>query len=432
MSLSSYNLARVFRWLTRPPAPVLTVLLVISAFSASPASAQSKYASIVVDAGNGEVLYRANADDPKYPASLTKMMTLYLTFEALKKNRIKLGQYFPISRKAASQPPTKLDLKAGRKIRIEHAILGLVTKSANDAAMVLAEGVGGSEMRFVQMMNQKARRLGMARTTFRNPSGLPDDDQVTTARDLATLANALIRDYPKYYPYFSRESFTYQGIAHPNHNRLMDIYPGMDGLKTGYIRASGFNLAASAMRGGRRLIAVVMGGDTPGWRDEHMAELMDQGFATPRTPAPLVASLHPPIVPARKPEASPEAGLEVASLEEVVDSSKLAALAASVTPSIGLTSSAVAAELPKNAGGWGIQVGAFSDADAGRRALDTVTRRLPSLLASAYPQMVPVTTGSGRLFRARLMGLDESAARTVCASLQRAGENCLTVSPQAL
>ena len=178
------------------------------------------------------------------------------------------------------------------------------------------------------MMNQKARRLGMARTTFRNPSGLPDDDQVTTARDLATLANALIRDYPKYYPYFSRESFTYQGIAHPNHNRLMEIYPGMDGLKTGYIRASGFNLAASAVRGGRRLIAVVMGGDTPGWRDEHMAELMDQGFATPRTPAPLVASLHPPIVPARK----PETGIEVASLEEVVDSSKLATLAASVTP----------------------------------------------------------------------------------------------------
>ncbi len=201
-------------------------MLALCALSAGPASAQSKYASIVIDAGNGEVLYRANADDPKYPASLTKMMTLYLTFEALQKKRIKLGQYFPISRKAASQPPTKLDLKAGRKIRIEHAILGLVTKSANDAAMVLAEGIGGSETRFVRMMNQKARRLGMTRTTFRNPSGLPDDDQVTTARDLATLANALIRDYPKYYPYFSRASFTYQGIEHPNHNRLMEIYPG--------------------------------------------------------------------------------------------------------------------------------------------------------------------------------------------------------------
>ena len=294
--------------------------------------------------------------------------------------------------------------------------------------MVLAEGVGGSETRFVKMMNQKARRLGMTRTTFRNPSGLPDDDQVTTARDMATLANALIRDYPKYYPYFSRASFTYQGIEHPNHNRLKDLYQGMDGLKTGYIRASGFNLAASAIRDGRRLIAVVMGGDTPGWRDEHMAELMDQGFATPRTPAPLVATLRPPAVPARK----PETGIDVASLEEVVDSSKLAALAASVTPaSIGLTSSAVAAELPK-AGGWGIQVGAFSNADAGRRALNSVSRRLPSLLASAYPQMVPVTTGSGRIFRARLMGLDESAARTVCANLERSGEGCLTVTPSRL
>jgi D-alanyl-D-alanine carboxypeptidase len=423
MHPSSYGLVRVWR-----QSLTAALLLALSAISAGSASAQSKYASIVIDTGNGEVLYRANADDPKYPASLTKMMTLYLTFEALQKKRIKLGQYFPVSQKAAGQPPTKLDLKAGRQIRIEHAILGLITKSANDAAMVLAEGIGGSENDFVRLMNQKARRLGMTRTTFRNPSGLPDDDQVTTARDLATLANALIRDYPKYYPYFSRASFTYQGIEHPNHNRLMEMYPGMDGLKTGYIRASGFNLAASAVRDGRRLVAVVMGGDTPGWRDEHMADLMDQGFATPRTPAPMVASLRPPAVPTRK----PETGINGASLEEVVDSSKLAALAASVTPSsIGLTSSAAAAELPK-AGNWGIQVGAFSDADVGRRALDSVSRRLPSLLASAYPQMVPVTTGSGRLFRARLMGLDESAARTVCASLERSGEGCLTVDPSGL
>jgi D-alanyl-D-alanine carboxypeptidase len=425
MHPSSYSLTRVRG---RSLAVALMLALALCALSAGSASAQMKYASIVIDAGNGEVLYRANADDPKYPASLTKMMTLYLTFEALQKKRIKLGQYFPISRKAASQPPTKLELKAGRKIRIEHAILGLVTKSANDAAMVLAEGIGGSETRFVRMMNQKARRLGMMRTTFRNPSGLPDDDQITTARDLATLANALIRDYPKYYPYFSRARFTYQGIEHPNHNRLMEMYQGMDGLKTGYIRASGFNLAASAVRDGRRLIAVVMGGDTPGWRDEHMAELMNQGFATPRTPAPLVASLRPPAVPARK----PETGIDVASLEEVVDSSELAELAASVTPSsVGLTSSAVAAELPK-ARGWGIQVGAFSDPDAGRRALDSVSRRLPALLASAYPQMVPVTSGSGRLFRARLMGIDESAARTVCASLERSGQGCLTVAPPGL
>jgi D-alanyl-D-alanine carboxypeptidase len=421
MQSSSYGLARVWgRLLTA------TLVLALCALGVAPASAQSKYASIVVDAGNGEVLYRANADDPKYPASLTKMMTLYLTFEALQKKRIKLGQYFPVSRKAASQPPTKLDLKAGRKIRIEHAILGLVTKSANDAAMVLAEGIGGSETLFVRMMNQKAKRLGMMRTTFRNPSGLPDDDQVTTARDVATLANALIRDYPKFYPYFSRASFTYQGIDHPNHNRLMEIYQGMDGLKTGYIRASGFNLAASAVRDGRRLIAVVMGGDTPGWRDAHMAELMDQGFATPRTAAPLVASLRAPAIPMRK----PDNGIDVASLEEEVsDGDQLAALSASLTPaSASLSGNASAAALPMSAG-WGVQVGAFGDADAGRRALADVARRMPALLASAYPQMVPVTTGSGRLFRARLMGLDESSARSVCGSLARSGEDCLTVSP---
>ena len=311
MHLSSYSLARVWgRFLT----VALVLVLALCAISAGSASAQSKYASIVIDAGNGEVLYRANADDPKYPASLTKMMTLYLTFEALQKKRIKLGQYFP----DFPQGGIPAADQAGPQGRPEDQDRARDPGACHQVGQRRGHGAGGGYRRIGnplrQMMNQKARRLGMMRTTFRNPSGLPDDDQVTTARDLATLANALIRDYPKYYPYFSRASFTYQGIEHPNHNRLMEIYQGMDGLKTGYIRASGFNLAASAVRDGRRLIAVVMGGDTPGWRDEHMAELMDQGFATPRTPAPLVASLRPPAVPARK----PETGIDVASLEEVV------------------------------------------------------------------------------------------------------------------
>lgn len=417
---------------SRRPGFLTTIILALSFVVigplADPALAQSKYASIVIDTGNGEVLYRANADDPKYPASLTKMMTLYLTFEALQKKRIKLGQSLTVSRKAASQPPTKLDLKPGQRIKVEHAILALVTKSANDAAMVLAEGIGGSESRFATMMNQKARRLGMARTVFRNPHGLPDERQISTARDLATLASALIRDYPKYYPYFSRASFTYRGVEHPNHNRLMGAYQGMDGLKTGYIRASGFNLAASAVRQGRRLIAVVMGGDTPAWRDAHLAELLDQGFATPRTPAPLVASLRAPARPDRKPDLG-GGDVEVASLEEVVDSSGLATLAATLSPPSGMSGGSVAAEA---AAGWGVQVGAFSDAGTGRKALDAVSRRLPSLLAQAYPQMIQVTTGSGRLFRARLMGLDETTARNVCASLERAGDACIMVAPQGL
>jgi D-alanyl-D-alanine carboxypeptidase len=250
-----------------------------------------------------------------------------------------------------------------------------------------------------------------------NPSGLPDEEQVSTARDMAILARALIRTFPKYYPYFSRPSFTYHGIEHPNHNRLMSTYAGMDGLKTGYIRASGFNLAASAVRDGRRLIGVVFGGDTPAWRDAHLAELLDQGFATPRSPAPLVASAK-----SAKPERKPD--------EEVVDSTELATFAAAVTPSLKLTSTAAAAELPDSVGGgWGVQIGAFSDAAAGRRAIRAVKGRLPTLLADASPAMVAVQTASGPLYRARLMGLDEAAARTVCASLERAGEGCLMVSP---
>jgi D-alanyl-D-alanine carboxypeptidase len=236
----------------------------------------------------------------------------------------------------------------------------------------------------------------------------------------------LIRKFPKYYPYFSRPSFTYHGIEHPNHNRLMATYAGMDGLKTGFIRASGFNLAASAVRDGRRLIGVVFGGDTPAWRDAHLAELLDQGFATPRAPAPpLVASAKPV-----KPERKRDQEVEVASAEEVVGSTNLAALAAAVTPSLKLTSTAEAAELPDSVGaGWGVQVGAFSDAAAGRRAIRAVKGRLPTLLADASPAMIAVQTASGPLYRARLMGLDEAAARKVCASLERAGKACLMVAP---
>jgi len=251
--------------------------LVLLLWGINPASA-ARSAAIIMDAATGNVLYEDNADAPRYPASLTKVMTLHLLFEALDAKRITFDSRFPVSAKAAAQDPTKLGLKDGETIAVRDIILGLITKSANDAAVVAAEGLAGSESAFAAQMTEKARRLGMTSTTFRNASGLPDPQQKTTARDLAMLARATIRAFPHHYHLFDTPSFTYKGITHANHNRLNNWYPGADGLKTGYIRASGFNLITSAKRDNRRLIGVVLGGVSPGSRDQEMARLLDATF----------------------------------------------------------------------------------------------------------------------------------------------------------
>src|SRR6185437_5176833 len=267
---------------------LLTQLLVALAglyfiSSASPAFAKVE-SSIVVDE-TGKVIEERNADLPNYPASLTKMMTLYLAFEGLEQGRLRLDQRFPVSHYAAMQAPSKLGLVAGDAITLHDLILGMVTKSANDAAVVVAEGIAGNEHAFAERMNQKARALGMTRTNFRNASGLPNPAQSTTARDLAKLAIALYRDFPKEYAYFATDEFTYNGVTHANHNHLMDAFEGMDGIKTGYIRAAGFNLAASAVRDNCRLFGIVMGGQSAHTRDMKMAQLLTDGFAG-RTQAP--------------------------------------------------------------------------------------------------------------------------------------------------
>lgn len=258
------------------------------------------FASIVVDANTGKTMHQTNADLLRHPASLTKIMTLYMLFERLESGRLKLDSEMEVSEHAASQAPTKLGLRPGSTLNVEDAIKGLVTKSANDAAAVIAENIAGSEEKFAQMMTQKARNLGMTKTVYRNASGLPDMEQVTTARDQATLGRAIQDRFPKYYRYFQTASFTYKGKAIRNHNRLLGRVEGVDGIKTGYTRASGFNLVTSVKRGNRYLVAVVLGGRSGGSRDATMrnlvAEYIDDG-ATQRTvaaiterTAPIVAS----------------------------------------------------------------------------------------------------------------------------------------------
>ncbi len=255
-------------------------LLVAAILNAGDRAEAAAYAALVMDAATGQILSQVDADAPRYPASLTKMMTLYMLFEALDSKTLKLSSPMKVSALAASRPPSRLGLHIGDTITVREAILALVTKSANDVATVVAEKLGGSETRFAQRMTAKARRLGMKRTTFRNASGLPHRSQLTTARDMAVLGRALLRRFPHYYAYFSEPAFDYDGQRYANHNHLLGNYDGVDGIKTGYIHASGFNLVASAKRDGRRLIGVVFGARSPAERSYKMAGLLDKGFDT--------------------------------------------------------------------------------------------------------------------------------------------------------
>jgi D-alanyl-D-alanine carboxypeptidase len=264
----------------------ISFLLGIVATLATPAHAARPTTWIVIDASNGQVLNERDPDALNYPASLTKMMTLFLTFDALEHHRINLAQRFYVSEHAAIQRPSKLGLVPGSTIAVRDLILAVVTHSANDAAVVLSEGLGGTESAFAAKMTAQAQALGMTRTNFHNASGLPDPLQYTTARDLAKLALALYRTFPNEYRYFATEEFDYNGAIYTNHNHLMEAFEGMDGIKTGFINASGFNLAASAVRNNRRLIGVIMGGRTAQSRDMDMAELLDDAFAH-RAPSTL-------------------------------------------------------------------------------------------------------------------------------------------------
>lgn len=254
-------------------------------------SYQPPQASIVVDANSGAVMQATNADVARHPASLTKIMTLYLLFEQLEQGKIKLTTELPVSAHAAAQAPSKLGLKPGETIRVETAIRAIVTKSANDVAVIVAEALGGDEASFGRMMTAKARALGMMRTTYRNASGLPNDEQITTARDQAILGRAIQDRFPQYYHYFSTRTFAFHGRTMRNHNRLLGRVSGVDGIKTGYIRDSGFNIVTSVRRGNRHIIAVVFGGRTASARDAKVASLIDNNIniaAVKRTAPPIV------------------------------------------------------------------------------------------------------------------------------------------------
>ncbi len=274
------------------PCRALLAVAVVLAVPTSGAVAAGRHAAMVIDANTGRVLHEQAADEPRYPASLTKMMTLYIVFELMEQGRLQPSTRIRISDEAAGTPPSKLGLAPDSEIALGDAIRALITKSANDIAVALAEHIAGTEPKFAALMTRKARQLGMSATTFRNAHGLPDNGQVTTARDMLTLAMRLSDDFPRQYPLFSLRAFSYQGRTYANHNTMLGNYAGMDGLKTGYTTQSGFNLVASVRRNGRHVVAAVFGGNTASARNVYMRAILDRNLSKAstektRTPAAI-------------------------------------------------------------------------------------------------------------------------------------------------
>ncbi len=348
----------------------------------APASGLAKYASLILDADSGRVLHAVNADTRNYPASLTKMMTLYMVFEALEEGRWSLGSRLPVSARAARQPSSRLGLLRGQTITVENAILAMVTKSANDVATVVAEALGGSERKFALMMTAKARRIGMSRTTFRNASGLPHRGQLSTARDLATLARALLVNLPGYYHYFSTTAFRYRGVTHKNHNELLETFEGTGGVKTGYIRASGYNLVASVKREDYRLIGVILGGRSPKQRNRLMVKLLNKGF-------------------------------------RLVDSTMTIKDDVGPSPSRSNGTARPAAR-------WGIQVGAYKSYAPAYAIARQAMEMAPHLLEDGIIKVVPLKMRNRRsVYRARILGLSKQDAYRACRVLKRHRMSCM-------
>lgn len=386
-------------------------------------AADDNYAAIIIDGKTGEVLFSRNADLPRYPASLTKMMTLYLLFEDLERGRVTLTTRFNVSANAAAQPPTKLGLPAGATIRVEDAILALITKSANDIAMVVAENLAGSESAFAERMTNTARALGMTRTTFRNPHGLPNAQQVTTARDMATLGRALYDRFPQFYPYFSTPSFTWQGTRIANHNNLLGD-AGVNGIKTGYTNASGYNLVTSVMRDNRYIVGVVMGGNTAASRDAHMRELiatyMPRASTGPRT-APLLVANVTTAIPAPLPRPNPSRGYTDPVLTAAIPANdNVDAIAVLAQGDIDPTTVATAPPT-----GWRIQLGAFPAENSARAVLARAMEIGGNSLAGTTPYTEPVTVGTAQHYRARFGGFPTSdAAQAACRALAAQHFDC--------
>lgn len=387
------------------------------AFS-GPAHAQDvkRYASIVVDADTLDIIHARQIDEQRYPASLTKVMTLYLTFDAINRGELRLQERLVVSPIAAKTPPFGLGLTAGQSITVNEAIQAVAVRSANDAAVVLAERLAGSEEMFAHQMNAKAAELGMISTTFKTANGLPHPEQKTTARDMAKLSLAVLQNHKRYYHYFGQKYFDWKGSTKKNTNGLLHWVSGVDGFKTGYTRASGYNLIISARRDGRRIIAVVLGGASGKSRNTHMKDLVERGFRT--LGVAEVTSLPPVTVAKVKKPIKPKAEVVPAAVR----------LRGSDGETVTLVSGADI-KLPKAGPNWAVQVGTFSLAGQARVHLEALARGQAPELKDAKPLVAPVTSGGRDLFRARFTGLTSGNAHAICRKFKDMATGCRVISP---
>ena len=464
------------------------LLLVVGLALANPTPvlANSKYAAVVVNAYTGKVLFARNADAQRYPASLTKMMTLYMLFEALERGDLTLNTEMTVSARAAGQAPSKIGLKAGAKIRVEDAIKALVVKSANDIATVVSEHLGGTEVKFAQMMTARARQLGMMSTRFANASGLPNSNQITSARDMATLGRRLIEDFPQYYPYFGTTTFSYKGQTYKGHNEVLKKYSGADGIKTGYIRASGFNLVTSVRRNGYHLIGVVLGGLSTKSRDAHMMEILDEQFVRiaadpslgrryayipnpqpkPGTSGPMIAiaprnaedtlmstasaGMYPDLELLAQGDASyaDEKAVQNDPIASLIGSTTVADLQTialyapesssgqntsdkqvkrEVLAAPGSTSNSIERRIQDEKAFYGVQIGAYGMQDVAKQRLATAVERAPQLLQDVVLAVVPIDVDDRTIYRARIGPYRERDADATCRELLKQGITCFTV-----
>lgn len=461
------RIPRVFR---AAVAAVIVVLVGVAGVSGGSAQA-APYAALVMDMRSGKVVHARGADRRQHPASLTKMMTLYLAFEALETGQLKLDQKVRVSRKAARQPPSKLGMRAGQRVTVRHLIRATAIKSANDAAMALAEAIGGSQRGFARMMTNKARDLGMASTTFRNPHGLTQSGHLSTARDMARLARALYFHFPEYYNVFGKREARAAGKRIYTTNRLLATYRGAEGMKTGYTRAAGYNLVATAKRGQRRVVAVLMGGKSSRWRNSRMRTLLDMGFK--RVPArvaeraPRRAGRRGAVARAPMPLPRPgSAALGVAVIAEVLAPAASASTAASLSrhaplfaelprmrpgsrqaqaPAAAPRRAQSASLVPLAAGvpvppaaerksrgpaDWSVQVGAYRNRKAAEARLNTLgLKDLPML--SREDSAIAQRRRAGRnMYLVRFHNLEADEARAACSMLKTKGRDCLAIAPR--
>jgi D-alanyl-D-alanine carboxypeptidase len=375
-----------------------------------------RYASIIVDTDNLDILHARQIDELRYPASLTKVMTLYLAFDALDAGQLRLEEKIKVSSTAARTPPVDIGLRAGETVSVDTLLQAIAVRSANDAAVVLAERLGGSEAGFADLMTAKARSLGMSQTTFKTANGLPHPEQLTTARDMAKLANAVLVNHRRHYHYFGLKTFTFNGRTYRNTNKLLRDREDVDGFKTGYTRDSGYNLIVSAQQNGRRLIAVVLGGASGASRNSHMSDLVDRGFDVMGVkPQNIIIAKATETVPARSTtqnnKSTPPTILRLRGQNEPI-------LLPASTKIEGQT-----LRLPS--GNWSVQLGLFNQEVDASAHLDSLAL-LPDL-AAATPVLIP--RGSG--FAARMSGLSAQSARAACKALVKTRHGCLIIGPSS-